>query len=57
MHGFYMNKEKMTIRFDIVVSFDAKDRRTVYKGVLDDVQKAYPDYTLQIAMDTDFSEE
>ncbi|MCR5292489.1 MAG: cation diffusion facilitator family transporter [Eubacterium sp.] len=57
MHGFYMNKEKMTIRFDIVVSFDAKDRRTVYKGVLDDVQKAYPDYKLQIAMDTDFSEE
>ncbi|MBR1507571.1 MAG: cation transporter [Eubacterium sp.] len=57
MHGFYMNKEKMTIRFDIVVSFDAKDRRTVYKGVRDDVQKEYPDYTLQIAMDTDFSEE
>ena len=41
----------------IVVSFDAKDRRQVYKDVCETVQKEYPDYTLQIAMDTDFSEE
>ena len=57
MHGFYLLKEKKTMRFDIVVSFDAKDRRAVYADVVADVQKAFPDYTLQIAMDTDFSEE
>ena len=39
------------------VSFDAKDRRTVYNEVVSDVQKAFPDYELQVAMDTDFSEE
>ncbi len=57
MHGFYMDKEKKTMRFDIVISFDAKDRKTVYKDVFEDVQKHYPDYQLQLAMDTDFSEE
>lgn len=57
MHGFYMDKEKKTMRFDIVISFDATDRKTEYKDILDDVQKAYPDYQLQVAMDTDFSEE
>ena len=56
MHGFYMDKEKKTMRFDIVISFDAKDRKTVYKDVFEDVQKHYPDYQLQLAMDTDFSE-
>ncbi|MCR5590840.1 MAG: cation diffusion facilitator family transporter [Lachnospiraceae bacterium] len=57
MHGFYMDKEKKTMRFDIVISFDAADRKTVYKDIHDDVQKEYPDYQLQLAMDTDFSEE
>ncbi|MCR4654787.1 MAG: cation diffusion facilitator family transporter [Lachnospiraceae bacterium] len=57
MHGFYIDKAEKSIRFDIVVSFDAKDRGIVYRNVYEKVKKAYPDYTLQIAMDTDFSEE
>ena len=57
MHGFYLDKAEKTLRFDIVVSFDAKDRRQVYKEICEKVQREYPDYTLQVAMDTDFSEE
>ena len=45
------------MRFDIVVSFDAEDRRAVYTEVISNVQKAFPDYQLQVAMDTDFAEE
>ena len=56
MHGFYMNREDKTMRFDVVVSFDAPNRRDVYRDVLKDVSKAYPDYQLRVAMDTDFSE-
>ena len=57
MHGFYLIKDQKAMRFDIVVSFDAEDRKAVYEEVLADVQKAFPDYTLQAAMDTDFAEE
>ena len=57
MHGFYMLKEQKAMRFDIVISFDAKDRREVYANVIADVRKAFPDYELQVAMDTDFTEE
>ena len=57
MHGFHLDKENKTMRFDIVVSFDAKDRRSVYDAVVSDVKKAFPDYELQVAMDTDFTEE
>ena len=57
LHGFYLDKTQKKMRFDIVVSFDAEDRGAVYTEVLADVQKAFPDYTLQAAMDTDFAEE
>ena len=57
MHGFYLLKDRKTMRFDIVISFDAGDRKKLYNEVVADVQKAFPDYELQVAMDTDFTEE
>ena len=57
VHGFYLIKEEKAMRFDLVISFDAKDRRAVCDEVTADVQKAFPDYKLQVAMDTDFAEE
>ena len=56
VHAFYVNETKKTLRFDVVVSFDAKDRAAVYQQICEKVQAMYPDYTLQIALDTDFSE-
>ncbi len=57
MHGFYLIKDKKSMRFDLVISFDAGDRRAVHEAVVEDVQKAFPDYRLTVAMDTDFGEE
>ena len=57
MHGFYLDQAEKTMRFDLVVSFDAKNRRQVLAEVIEKVQAAFPDYTLQVAMDADFSEE
>ena len=57
MHGFYLLKAQKVMRFDIVISFDAADRGALYAEVVSDVQKAFPDYELQVAMDTDFAEE
>lgn len=56
MHGFYVNEEKKTIRFDVIVSFDAKDRRAVYDEICSEVAALYPDYSFEIVLDTDFSE-
>ncbi|MBQ7257072.1 MAG: cation transporter [Abditibacteriota bacterium] len=57
IHAFYLMKDKKILRFDMVISFDAKDRRAVFNEVVDRVQKAFPDYELQVTMDTDFAEE
>ena len=56
IHGFHMNRERKTIRFDVVISFDAKNRVAVYNEIYSQVQKAFPDYTVQMALDTDYFE-
>ena len=56
IHGFYFDVEKKQIRFDIIIDFAAPDRAAVYRAVLDDVQKLYPDFTLIVVMDSDISD-
>lgn len=56
MHGFYLTKETNEMRFDVVISFDAGNRRELYNDIVKDIQMNFPGYKLQIALDTDFSE-
>ena len=57
LHGFYLVKEEKTMRFDVVVSLGADDRKRIYTEILNDVSKEFPGYQFQIVLDTDFSEE
>ncbi|MBQ9064289.1 MAG: cation transporter [Blautia sp.] len=57
IHGFYLLKDQKTMRFDVVISFEANDRQASYREIVADVQKAFPDYRIQAALDTDYSEE
>jgi len=57
IHGFYLIKETNTIRFDLVISFDAENRNTVFKEAVEAVKREFPNYKLQTVMDTDFAEE
>lgn len=56
MHGFYLEKPEKKIRFDVVVSFDAPDRRAVEKELENKLKTSYPEYDFTIALDIDFSE-
>ncbi len=55
-HGFYLDETAREIRFDLVVSFDAPDRRAVTEAVAEKIKGAYPGYTPYINIDFDFSE-
>ena len=57
VHGFYMNKAEKEIRFDMVVSFDEKDRMSLCKKIREEIQAKFPDYTVTAVLDTDFTEE
>ena len=56
MHGFYAHLAQKTARFDVVLSFDAKDRHALYDEIRREVQALYPDYSFQIASDFDWAE-
>ena len=56
MHGFYFNREEASIRFDLVVSFEAKDRKQVYEYVVGKIQKHYPEYKVEVVVDTEYSD-
>jgi cation diffusion facilitator family transporter len=56
IHGFYYNKKENSIRFDVVIGFDAESRRTVCDEILKDLQSAYPGTHFQLAMDIDYGE-
>ena len=56
MHGFYFNREEASVRFDLVVSFDAKDRKQVFENVVNKIQKHYPEYKIEAVMDTEYSD-
>lgn len=56
IHGFYVDEEAHTIRFDLVVSFNSPDRVATYHQAVEKVKKAYPDYKIIAVMDTDFAE-
>lgn len=57
IHGFYLNEEKKTIRFDIVIAFSVGDRLTAFQNCIAKIQKMYPDYQIQSAMDTELDAE
>lgn len=56
VHGFYINQDKNEMRFDMVVSFDAKDRRSVYNEAIARVKAHYPEYDIEAGLDMDFNE-
>ena len=53
MHGFYVDGQD--VFFDVIVSFDAKDRTAVYQKMYKLVEEVYPEYRFHIALDTDFA--
>lgn len=56
LHGFYIDDERKNMRFDVVISFEAEDRRKVYNEVIEKIQSKYPDYTVKAGMDMDYNE-
>ena len=56
MHGFYLEEQNAVITFDVIIDFDAKDRRAVYEDLCRKVQERFPDYRVHVALDYDISD-
>lgn len=56
IHGFMLDKATSTAVFDLVVSFDVKDRKALLEMIAADLGKKHPDYHFVINLDNDISD-
>ena len=56
LHGFYLDEEAKTIKFDIVMTFEAEDRQAEFREICGKVREMYPDYKVFINLDDDISD-
>jgi cation diffusion facilitator family transporter len=56
MHGFFLDKNDRSMKFDIIISYDAPNRKQIYKEITKRVKAAFPEYTPQIQLDFDISD-
>ena len=55
IHGFYIDIEKKTASFDIIVDFKS-DAFKIQEELKEKISARYPDYSLYIVLDTDFTD-
>ena len=55
LHGFYVDIQKKTIRFDVVISFDI-DRKEAVELMTKEVLALYPDYSVMVIPDFDVAD-
>ncbi len=53
IHGFHADLANRTVRFDLILDYAMKDRQQSFLAIADEVQRAFPDYTMQITPDID----
>lgn len=56
MHGFFLDKKDKTMKFDIIISYDAQNREQLYKEIMKKVAVTFPEYTPQVQLDFDISD-
>ncbi len=54
-HAFYVDEETKTIRFDVVLDFDVKNRNELLENLYKELSNKYKGYNLAIVPDVDFS--
>ena len=56
MHGFYIDLVDKSMSFDAVLDFGVRSRESFYNEILQKVLECYPEYTVQITVDYDFTD-
>ena len=54
VHGFYVDRTKKTMRFDVVVTF-GRDREPLIQELQQEITRLYPNYQVSVDIDRDIS--
>ena len=56
IHGFYIKPDSNDITMDVIISFDAENRKELLNTIKSDLSAKYPDYHFNITLDSDISD-
>ena len=56
LHGFYVNKAKKNVYFDLIIDFDEKNKEHLLKDIIEKLKTKYNDYNFNIILDSDISD-
>ena len=56
VHGFYVDKVKKNVYFDLIIDFDEKNKEQVLAEITSKMKKEYGEYNFNAILDTDFSD-
>lgn len=56
IHGFHLDKATRTVTFDLIISFDVRDRSAYLDEIVATLKKKYPHYTFFVTLDSDISD-
>ena len=56
VHGVFFDDERSAVTFDVLVDFTISDRAALRSAILADLAQRFPDRTLTLNFDTDYSD-
>lgn len=56
IHGFYVDKEKSNVFFDLIIDFDAKDKDRIETEIVSKMKAVFPEYNYNIILDPDITD-
>lgn len=56
IHGFYVDKEKSNVFFDLIIDFDAEDKKKIQEEIVMKLKEKFPEYNYNIILDPDITD-
>ncbi len=56
IHGFYIKPDSNDVTMDVIISFDADNRKELLKTIHSELSAKYSDYHFNITLDSDVSD-
>ncbi len=53
VHGFYVDRDENSMRFDVIIDYDTKNREEIFATICEEAQAAYPNYHVIAVLDAD----
>ena len=56
VHGFYVDKAKSNVFFDLIIDFSAKDKEKIEEEVVAQLKEKFPEYNYNVILDSDITD-